>query len=271
MSHKNAALAFGKNNSCPQDVQKWMPSSNVKIKSFESNAQLKKLDSYLTVRIHGSFIHPANAVKNLSVWFDANFSFPDHACNICKTCLVYISGHRQVRQYFTDEDVILVANALISSHLDYCNFLFRSLSSLTCTNLLILLQTVDTHGHFLFSKDFSRIPLHLQNVTLVIYFITMVIPAILVSSLLSIHCGILNSIHLSTNRNPLRSEFCFWMFPQFGLELSSIAPVCILQELLTSHIYLFMFKNCTVLSKEDLCVFNSSILGTVFYIQNICF
>ena len=39
---------------------------------FGSHAQLKKLDSYLPVRIFGNFMHPAVVVKNLCVWFDAN-------------------------------------------------------------------------------------------------------------------------------------------------------------------------------------------------------
>ena len=79
MSHKNAALAFDKLNSCLLDVQEWMSSSMVKLNPdktefiiFGSHAQLKKLDPYHPVRIFGNFMHPAVVVKNLSVWFDAN-------------------------------------------------------------------------------------------------------------------------------------------------------------------------------------------------------
>ena len=66
MSHKNAALAFDKSNSCLLDVQKWMSSSMLKLNPnktefiiFRSHAQLKKLDPYLPVRIFGNFMHPA--------------------------------------------------------------------------------------------------------------------------------------------------------------------------------------------------------------------
>ena len=48
---------------------------------------------------------------------------------------------RQVRQYLTDEAAILVANALVSSRLDYCNSLFRRLSSFNMRNL----QCIQTH------------------------------------------------------------------------------------------------------------------------------
>ena len=68
---------------------------------FGSHAQLKKLDSYLHVRIFGYSMHPAAVVKNLGVWFDANFSFADHVGNICKTCFIQMSDLRQVRQYLS--------------------------------------------------------------------------------------------------------------------------------------------------------------------------
>ena len=51
---------------------------------FRSHAQLKKLDSLLPVRIFGNFVHPTVVVKNLGVWFNANFSFADYVRSICK-------------------------------------------------------------------------------------------------------------------------------------------------------------------------------------------
>ena len=61
-------------NSCLQDVQEWMLSSMLKLNPddtefiiFGPHAQLKKLDSQLTVQIFGKFMHTLVAVKNLSV------------------------------------------------------------------------------------------------------------------------------------------------------------------------------------------------------------
>ena len=95
MSHKNAALAFKKLNSYLQDIQEWMPSSMLKLNQdktefivFEFNAQLKKLDSHLLVRLFGNFIHAA-VFSYLGICFkknNANFLFTDHVHNICKTC-----------------------------------------------------------------------------------------------------------------------------------------------------------------------------------------
>ena len=163
--HQNVALAFDKLNSCLLDVQEWMSSCMLKLNPdktqfiiFVSHAQLKKLDPYLPVRIFGNFMHPA-VVRNLGVWFDANFSFADHARNICKTCFIQMHDLRRSTQYLTNEVAILEADVLASSHLDYCNSLSRSCPAFTyCSvfkmHLLGLLQTVtNTHRHLLFSKD----------------------------------------------------------------------------------------------------------------------
>ena len=109
---------------------------------FGSHAQLKKLDPYLPVKIFGNFMHPAVVVKNLGVWFDANFSFANHVHNICKTCFIQICDLRRVRKHLTDEAAILAANALVSSRLDYCNSLFRSLSSLNMRKLQCIQNTL---------------------------------------------------------------------------------------------------------------------------------
>ena len=109
---------------------------------FGSHAQLKKLDPYLPVKIFGNFMHPAVVVKNLGVWFDANFSFANHVRNICKTCFIQICDLWRVRKHLTDEAAILAANALVSSRLDYCNSLFRSLSSLNMRKLQCIQNTL---------------------------------------------------------------------------------------------------------------------------------
>ena len=148
LSYKNATSAFDKLNSCLQDVQEWMSSSMLKPPQktefiiFGSHAQLKKLDSDLPVRIFGKLLHPSAVVKNLGVWFDANFSFGDHVRNICKACFIQMRDLMRVRQYLTDDAAILAANVLLSSRLDYCNSLFRSLSSFHMRKLQCIQNTL---------------------------------------------------------------------------------------------------------------------------------
>ena len=110
-------------------------------------------------------------VKNLGVWFDANFSLADNVHNMQKTRFIQICDLRRVKQYRTDQAATLAANALRSSHPDYCYSLFRSLSSFNMPNcsesrrhLLGLSKTViNTYWHLAFSKN--SIGCQLNNTT----------------------------------------------------------------------------------------------------------
>ena len=94
---------------------------------FGSKAQ-RQISSHFPVSILGSLLHPVDSVRNLGVWFDADFSFTEHVKMTCKACFLQMLDLRRIRQYLTPEVAALAANALVSSRLDYCNSLFRGLS-----------------------------------------------------------------------------------------------------------------------------------------------
>ena len=95
---------------------------------FGYKAQRQKISSHFPVSILGSLLYPVDSVRNLGVWFDAEFSFSEHVKRTCKACFLHMRDLRRIRQYLTPEVAVLAANALVSSCLDYCNSLFRGLS-----------------------------------------------------------------------------------------------------------------------------------------------
>ena len=62
------------------------------------------------------------------MWFDSDFSFSKHVQNVCKSCFIQLRNFRNIRQFLTPDAAVSVANAFVSSRLDYSNLLFRSLS-----------------------------------------------------------------------------------------------------------------------------------------------
>ena len=76
----------------------------------------------------GESLIPSDAVKNLGVWFDSNFSFTKHVKSVCKLCFIQMRDLRQIRQYLTRDAALMAANALVGSRHDYCNSLFSGLS-----------------------------------------------------------------------------------------------------------------------------------------------
>ena len=120
----------------------------------------QKLDPCIPFRIFRNFMHPA-VVKNLGVWFHANFSFADHLHNICKTCFLQICDLRWGRQCLTNQAAIPETDALMCGRLVYCKSLFRNLSSLNMHKLQciqnslarIIINCTKYARHLLFSND----------------------------------------------------------------------------------------------------------------------
>ena len=65
----------------------------------------------------------AKAAWNLGVIFDINFSFCSHVSPVCRPCRYHIRALRRIRRYLSFDFAKLLAHALVSSSLDYCNSL----------------------------------------------------------------------------------------------------------------------------------------------------
>ena len=99
---------------------------------------------------------------------DNDFSFIAHVRSICKGCFRNFT----FRRYLTNKSAFLVANALLSSRLDYCNSLFRSLSSSNMCRLQCVQNTlariVTKHTKYAnitpILKDLHWLPIHYRSI-----------------------------------------------------------------------------------------------------------
>ena len=78
-----------------------------------------EISSHFPVSILGSLLHPVDSVRNLRVWFDADFSFTENVKMTCKVCFLQMSDLRRIREYLTPKVAVLAANVMVSSNLDY--------------------------------------------------------------------------------------------------------------------------------------------------------
>ena len=62
-------------------------------------------------------------VKNLGVTFDSDNSLDNHVARVCQACYYHLRDLRRICKFLSNETAILLANAMVSSHLDYCNSL----------------------------------------------------------------------------------------------------------------------------------------------------
>ena len=88
-----------------------------------SHQQLSEvIDSSLS--FHGMSLTPSSSARNLGVEFDSDLSFNKHIFKICRSSFHHIRKLRQIRSSLDLNSSIVLANALVSSKLDYCNSLF---------------------------------------------------------------------------------------------------------------------------------------------------
>ena len=69
------------------------------------------------------------------MWFDSDFSSSKHVQNVCIGCFIQLRDFRNIKQFLTQDAAVSVANAFVSSLLDYRNSIFKSLSKFSLHRL----------------------------------------------------------------------------------------------------------------------------------------
>ena len=95
---------------------------------------------YFPINILGNQVSPAQSVRNLGVepWSDSNFNFSNHVSQVIKSTRVQARDLYRIRPLLDLNTSVLLANALVSSRLDYCNSLFLSLTDSELTRLQLV-------------------------------------------------------------------------------------------------------------------------------------
>ena len=76
-----------------------------------------------------------NLLKILGVIHNKNFNFRSHMSAICSACFYHIRDLWLICRYLDLNKAKLLADALVSSHLDYCNSLLSSIADTDLTKL----------------------------------------------------------------------------------------------------------------------------------------
>ena len=83
---------------------------------------------HFPIDILGNQVSPAQSVKNLGVVFDFNFTLSDHVSQVITSTRVHARNLYRIRPLLDHKTLVLLANALVSSRLDYCDSLFVSVT-----------------------------------------------------------------------------------------------------------------------------------------------
>jgi hypothetical protein len=116
-------------------IQTWMTSNMLLLNPSKTDflllgtpQQLKKFHTLTSIDLNNTLINRSKSVRNLGVIFDSSLSFTDHINNICKSSYFHIRDIRRIRRHLSHQDRVLLANALVSCRLDYCNSIYTGIS-----------------------------------------------------------------------------------------------------------------------------------------------
>ena len=141
----NFSRSIQKLKNCLSDIQNFMSANKLKLNPEKTEFILigsknnrKQLLPHFPINILGNQVSPAQSVRNLGVVFDSSFSFSDHVSQVIKSTRVHTRDLYRIRTLLDLNTSVLLANALVSSRLDYCNSLFLSLTDFELRRLQLI-------------------------------------------------------------------------------------------------------------------------------------
>ena len=87
------------------------------------------------IGLFGVKTNPAKSARNCGVIFDKNFTFRSHISVVCNSCFYHMRDLRRFRRHLDLDRAKLLATALVSSCLDYCNSLVYGIADFDFTRL----------------------------------------------------------------------------------------------------------------------------------------
>ena len=146
-SSGNSAAALNGLQSCLASVQSWMSTNKLKLNPDKTEfllignkRQRSKYLSMFSIELLSVETYPAKSAHNIGVIFDKNFNFRSHISAICSSRIYHIRDLRLIRRHLDLDSEKLLANALVSSRLDYCNSLLSGIAETDLTKLQLVLN-----------------------------------------------------------------------------------------------------------------------------------
>ena len=150
------------------DIQNFMFANKLKLNPDKtefiligSRKNRNQLLPHFPINILGNQVSPAQSVRNLGVVFDSNFTFSNHVSQVIKSTRVQARDLYRIRPLLDLNTSVLLANALVSSRLDYCNSLFLSLTDFELRRLQLVQNSL--FGVVTRSSKFSHITPQLKK------------------------------------------------------------------------------------------------------------
>ena len=97
--------------------------------------------SMFPIELLGVKTNPAKSARNLGAIFDKNFTFRSHISVVCNSCFYHMRDLRRIRRHLDLDSAKLLATALVSSRLDYCNSFLYGIADIDLTRASVCTES----------------------------------------------------------------------------------------------------------------------------------
>ena len=130
-SAKECSLSLSRLSCVLNEVHRWFSFNKLSLNpdkteyiligTKQQKAKLTEVSTELSFA--GCSLQPTDCVRNLGVLFDENLTMKKHVDKLCHSSFLHIRNLRRVRSSLDLNSAKLLANAIVTSRLDYCNSL----------------------------------------------------------------------------------------------------------------------------------------------------
>lgn len=115
------------------ELHKWFTNNKLMVNPSKTEfmiigtkQQCQKVEA-ISLTFQGTSVAPAEQARNLGVIFDPHMLFDKQIVKVCQNAFFHIRQFRLIRPFLDKGSAIALANALVSSRLDFCNTLYFGL------------------------------------------------------------------------------------------------------------------------------------------------
>ncbi|XP_071496531.1 uncharacterized protein [Diadema antillarum] len=116
---------------CVRDIKAWARGNNMILNENKTEvvhivSQFRKRIESVSLTIDGAVINASKSARDLGVIVDDSLDVKEHIRKVCRAASSGIYRIRKIRKYLNQSSTERLFNALVTSHLDYCNSVLRS-------------------------------------------------------------------------------------------------------------------------------------------------
>jgi len=126
---------------CIADIRLWMTQNLLKLNDDKTDI-IYMASSYYAKSLKTPGLHigelcitPSCSVRDLGVIFDKFLNMNDHVTSVCRAAYYHLKNIRSLKPFLSQEALVTVVHAFVTSRIDYCNSLLYGISKYNINRL----------------------------------------------------------------------------------------------------------------------------------------